>query len=113
MGYTGGGGGWGLIGPAVIYVDDEDTAYIPEHNGGLVSVMTLEGERLAQWGSTENRSCHGIWVDSLKDLYVVMPGPWGRNRRVVKFFRKGWRLRAVRVVVILVRGQLRPRLGGL
>jgi DNA-binding beta-propeller fold protein YncE len=78
-----------LIGPAVIYVDDEDTAYIPEHNGGLVSIMTLEGERLAQWGSMDHRSCHGIWVDSHKDLYVVMPGQWGRNRRVVKFFRRG------------------------
>jgi hypothetical protein len=28
-------------------------------------------------------------VDSHKDLYVVMPGEWGRTRRVVKLFRKG------------------------
>ena len=78
-----------LIGPALFCVDDDDVVYIPEHNGGLVSILSLEGERLAQWGSMENRSCHGIWVDSHKDLYVVMPGAWGRTRRVVKFRRKG------------------------
>ena len=50
-----------LIGAALFYVDDEDTVYIPEHNGGLVSILTLEGERLAQWGSEIHRSCHGIW----------------------------------------------------
>jgi DNA-binding beta-propeller fold protein YncE len=79
-----------LIGPALFYVDGDDTVYIPEHNGGMVSVLNLQGERLAQWGSLElNRSCHGIWVDSNKDLYVVMPGEWGRVRRVVKYVRKG------------------------
>lgn len=76
-----------LIGPALFCVDDDDVVYIPEHNGGLVSILTLEGERLAQWGSELHRSCHGIWVDSHKDLYVVMPGDWGRTRRVVKFHR--------------------------
>jgi len=78
-----------LIGPALFCVDADDVVYIPEHNGGLVSILSLEGERLAQWGSMENRSCHGIWVDSHKDLYVVMPGEWGRTRRVVKYNRKG------------------------
>ena len=78
-----------LIGPALMYVDDEDTVYIPEHNGGLVSILNLDGERLAQWGEELHRSCHGIWVDSHKDLYVVMPGEWGRTRRVVKYLRKG------------------------
>ena len=78
-----------LIGPALMYVDNEDIVYIPEHNGGLVSVLTLEGERLAQWGELKYRSCHGIWVDSHKDLYVVTPGDWGKGRRVVKYSRKG------------------------
>jgi len=77
-----------LIGPALFCVDDEDTVYIPEHNAGLVSILTLDGERLAQWGSMDHRSCHGIWVDSHKDLYVVMPGEWGHNRRVVKYHRQ-------------------------
>jgi streptogramin lyase len=77
-----------LIGPALMYVDDEDIVYIPEHNGGMVSVLNLEGERLAQWGDIKYRSCHGIWVDSHKDLYVVTPGDWGKGRRVVKYSRK-------------------------
>ena len=47
-----------LIGPAAFYVDADDIVYIPEHNGGLVSVLTLDGERLAQWGDPSFRSCH-------------------------------------------------------
>ncbi len=78
-----------LIGPALMYVDDEDIVYIPEHNGGMVSVLNLEGDRLAQWGDIKYRSCHGIWVDSHKDLYVVTPGDWGKGRRLVKYSRKG------------------------
>ena len=79
-----------LIGPAVIYVDDEDIVYVAEHNGGLVSILTLEGERLAQWGSMAHRSCHGIWVDSHKDIYVVEPPYEGAGgRTVVKFVRQG------------------------
>ena len=44
---------WGteLIGPAFFYVDDEDIVYVPEHNGGMVSILTLDGERLARWGA--------------------------------------------------------------
>src|SRR5438552_12227357 len=76
-----------LIGPAVFYVDAADIVYTPEHNGGLVSVLTLDGERLAQWGDPSFRSCHGIWGDSRGDLYVVRPGAWGRPPRVVKYVR--------------------------
>jgi sugar lactone lactonase YvrE len=78
-----------LIGPAVFYVDADDIVYVAEHNGGLVSVLTLEGERLAQWGDPSFRSCHSIWGDSRGDLYVVRPGAWGRPRRVVKHVRRG------------------------
>ena len=76
-----------LIGPAVFYVDAADIVYIPEHNGGLVSVLTLDGERLAQWGDPSFRSCHGIWGDSRGDLYVVRPGTGGGPRRLVKHVR--------------------------
>ncbi len=76
-----------LIGPAVFYVDADNIVYIVEHNSGMVSVLTLEGERLAQWGDPSFRSCHGIWGDSHGDLYVVRAGPWGRRRRVVKHVR--------------------------
>ena len=78
-----------LIGPAFFYVDQDDTVYIPEHNGGMISILTLDGERLARWGDGPvNRSCHGIWCDSRRDLYVVQPGEWGRVRRVVKYHRQ-------------------------
>lgn len=76
-----------LIGPAFFYVDADDIVYIPEHNGGMVSILTLDGERVARWGGPMHRSCHGIWVDSQRDLYVVQPGDWGRVRRVVKYQR--------------------------
>jgi DNA-binding beta-propeller fold protein YncE len=76
-----------LIGPAVMYVDADDIVYIVEHNSGQVSVLTLEGERLAQWGDPSFQSCHGVWGDSHGDLYVVRAGPWGRRRRIVKHVR--------------------------
>ena len=56
-----------------VCVDNEDIVYCVEHNGGLVSIMDLDGKRLAQWGSMTHRSCHGVWVDSHKDLYIVEP----------------------------------------
>jgi len=77
-----------LIGPAFFYVDDEDIVYVAEHNGGLISILTLDGERLARWGDPIHKSCHGIWGDSKGDFYVVQPGEWGRVRRVVKFERQ-------------------------
>ena len=77
-----------LIGPAVFYVDAEDIVYIPEHNGGMISVLTLEGERLTQWGDPQYRSCHGLWGDSHGDLYVVQPVPGKRGRQVVKYIRQ-------------------------
>jgi DNA-binding beta-propeller fold protein YncE len=76
-----------LVGPAVIYVDQNDIVYIVEHNSGMLSVLTLDGERLAQWGDASFRSCHGVWGDSHGDLYVVRAGPWGRRRRIVKHVR--------------------------
>jgi sugar lactone lactonase YvrE len=77
-----------LIGPAMTYVDHEDIVYVPEHNGGMVSILTLEGERLAQWGDSRYRSCHGLWGDSHGDLYVVQPVPGKKGRHVVKYVRQ-------------------------
>ncbi len=77
-----------LVGPAVFYVDDEDTVYIPEHNGGFFSVLTSEGELLARWGDPMYRTCHGVWGDSRGDLYVVQPVPGQKGRQVVKYVRQ-------------------------
>jgi len=78
-----------LIGPAALHVDQEDIVYVPEHNGGLFSILTLDGQRLTRWGSAINRSCHGVWVDSHRDIYIVQPGDFGSRRRVVKYHRTG------------------------
>jgi DNA-binding beta-propeller fold protein YncE len=77
-----------LIGPAVFYVDPDDTIYIPEHNGGLISILTPDGKRLAQWGDPEFRSCHGIAGDSHGNLYVVQPIKGIKGRRIVKYLRQ-------------------------
>ena len=77
-----------FIGPA-LFCPEDDTLYVVEHDGGLVSVVSLDGERLARWGSEVHKSCHGICLDSRGDLYFVRPGEWGRVRRVVKLTRKG------------------------
>jgi sugar lactone lactonase YvrE len=77
-----------LIGPAVFHVDDDDVIYIPEHNGGLISILTPQGERLTQWGDPEFRSCHGIAGDSRGDIYVVQPIKGMRGRRIVKYVRQ-------------------------
>ena len=79
-----------LDGPSMFYVDDEDTVYVPEHNGGLISILTLDGERLARWGSITRMGCHGVYLDSRRDMYVVQKPESGEGaRRVVKFIRKG------------------------
>jgi streptogramin lyase len=77
-----------LIGPAMFYVDADDVVYIPEHNGGLISILTLDGHRLAQWGDPTYRSCHGLGGDSQGDLYAVQPVPGKRGRQVVKYIRQ-------------------------
>jgi peptidylglycine monooxygenase len=76
-----------LIGQAVIYVDAANIVYIVEHNADLVSVLTLEVGRLAQWDDPASRSCHGIWDDFHGDFYIMRARPWGQHQLVVKHVR--------------------------
>jgi DNA-binding beta-propeller fold protein YncE len=76
-----------LIGGAFFYVDADDIVYVPEHNAGMISILTLDGERLARWGNEIHKSTHGIWCDSERNIYAVQPGEWGRIRRIVKYER--------------------------
>ena len=78
-----------FVGPAALYVDDDDVVYVAEHNGGDTSIVTLDGQLLARWGGPVHRSTHGVWVDSHKDLYVAQPPESGGTRRVIKFLRQG------------------------
>lgn len=66
----------GLHHPDGFFVED-DIVYVAELDQ-RVSIWTLEGEKLAEWGKGEKsevpgefRACpHGIWADSHGDLYV-------------------------------------------
>lgn len=77
-----------LIGPAAIAVDADDIVYIPEHNSGHFSILNLDGESLARWGGDVHKSCHGVAVDSHRDLYFVQPPAGGGSRVIVKYRRK-------------------------
>jgi hypothetical protein len=68
-------GEWpGLANPMQIFVRD-DVLYLAESNQ-RVSIMTLDGEVLARWGSKGpapgqfTNAPHGIWADSRGDIYV-------------------------------------------
>ena len=79
-----------LIGPATFWVDRNDFVYVPEHNGGFFSVLTLDGEVLARWGSEQYRSCHSVAGDSDGNVYFVQhaAGQRDQGRRIVKYLRK-------------------------
>ena len=68
-------GEWpGLANPMQIFVRD-DVLYMAESNQ-RVSIMTLDGEVLARWGSKGEgldqftNAPHSIWADSRGDVYV-------------------------------------------
>ena len=79
-----------LIGGAAFWVDAEDIVYMPEHNSGNFSVLTLDGELLARWGSANCRSCHSVSGDSQGNIYFAQPlnGGGSKGRRIVKYMRK-------------------------
>jgi streptogramin lyase len=68
-------GEWpGLANPMQIFVRD-DVVYLAESNQ-RVSILTLDGDVLARWGSKGTsadqftNAPHSIWVDSRGDIYV-------------------------------------------
>lgn len=82
----------GLLHPDTIYFDpNDDVVYVAELDQ-QVSIFTLEGELLSQWGGRapsdkpgEFKACpHGIWADSRGDLYV---GEVQADGRLQKFVR--------------------------
>ena len=71
-------GEWsGLHQPDTIHIDENGIVYIAELDN-RVSIWTLAGEKLAEWGGGEKSDLsgefrgfpHGIWTDSRGDLYV-------------------------------------------
>lgn len=77
--------------PDTIYIDGDDIVYVAELDQ-RVSILTLEGERLTQWGSGQRLDqsgeflgCpHGIWADSRGDLYVSEVQTDGRLQKFVR-----------------------------
>lgn len=77
--------------PDTIYIDQDDIVYVAELDQ-RVSLLTLEGERLTQWGSGQRLDqpgeflgCpHGIWADSRGDLYVSEVQTDGRLQKFVR-----------------------------
>jgi DNA-binding beta-propeller fold protein YncE len=86
----------GLKRPAAIYFDpDKDVVYIAELDY-QVSIYTLDGELIAQWGGGRSSDkpgeflgCpHGIWMDSRGALYVSEVGVEGRLQKFVRQERR-------------------------
>ena len=77
--------------PDTIHIDENDIVYVAELDQ-RVTILTLEGEGLSQWGSGQRLDqpgeflgCpHGIWTDSRGDLYV---GEVQTDGRLQKFVR--------------------------
>ena len=83
----------GLAKPDTIFFDPvEDIVYIAELDQ-QVSIYTLDGVLLSQWGGRQKSerpgeflACpHGIWMDSKGDLYV---GEVQLDGRLQKFLRQ-------------------------
>jgi streptogramin lyase len=79
-----------LIGPATFWADRHDIVYLPQHNGGIFTVLTLDGEILARWGDERYYSIHGVAGDSDGNIYFVQPLPerGEKERRIVKYVRR-------------------------
>ncbi len=77
--------------PDTIFIDKDDIIYVAELEQ-RVSILTLEGERLTQWGSGQRLDLpgeflgcpHGIWADSRGDLYVSEVQTDGRLQKFIR-----------------------------
>lgn len=64
-----------LLSPNDFFIDSEGVAHIAE-GGGRISVMTLEGKVIAQWGEKGtapgqfSHAPHGFWMDSHGGVYI-------------------------------------------
>ena len=62
-----------LARPCDIYIDDDLAVYVPELDG-FMSILDINGNVLARWGSPSDagwgNGAHAVWVDSHGDIYV-------------------------------------------
>lgn len=82
----------GLYHPDTIHFDPDDNVVYVAELDQQVSIFTLEGELLSQWGGRtpsdkpgEFQACpHGIWADSRGDLYVGQVQVDGQLQKFVR-----------------------------
>ena len=62
-----------LARPCDIYIDDDEAVFVPELDG-FMSILDINGNVLARWGSPSDagwgNGAHAVWVDSHGDIYV-------------------------------------------
>jgi sugar lactone lactonase YvrE len=81
----------GFLRPDFMYIGPDGTLYVAEL-GLRVSVLTPDGERIAEWGGGVSGSGpgeffagpHGIWADSRGDVYVTEVQTDGRLHKFAR-----------------------------
>ena len=78
----------GLARPCDIYIDEDEILYVPELDG-FMSILSIEGDIIASWGSPLDagwgNGAHAVWMDSHGDLYVNQNV---EGHRLVKYIRQ-------------------------
>ena len=78
-----------LARPCDIYIDGDEAVYVPELDG-FMTILDIEGDILARWGSPveveHGQGAHAVWVDSHGDIYVNQNL---EGHRLVKYRRTG------------------------
>ena len=78
----------GLARPCDIYIDEDEILYVPELDG-FMSILSIEGDIIASWGSPLDagwgNGAHAVWMDSHGALYVNQNV---EGHRLVKYIRQ-------------------------
>ena len=78
----------GLARPCDIYIDEDEVLYVPELDG-FMSILSIDGDIIASWGSPLDagwgNGAHAVWMDSHGDLYVNQNV---EGHRLVKYIRQ-------------------------
>ena len=78
----------GLARPCDIYIDEDEVLYVPELDG-FMSILSIDGDIIASWGSPLDagwgNGSHAVWMDSHGDLYVNQNV---EGHRLVKYIRQ-------------------------
>ena len=78
----------GLARPCDIYIDEDEILYVPELDG-FMSILSIDGDIIASWGSPLDagwgNGAHAVWMDSHGDLYVNQNV---EGHRLVKYIRQ-------------------------